>query len=88
LHNASRKSCWGDELPARAAEKYQSRSNARALGSSFLDNFQGFVNTRILGRDIQPSEKDSITKVSLSNNKTCLFVDHFSELIDFVFKGR
>jgi hypothetical protein len=32
------------------------------------------------------SEKgDSIIKVSLSNNKTCLFIDHISELIEFVF---
>jgi len=80
-------------LLARAAEKYQSRSNARTLDSRFLESIQGIVNSRILGSETRPkqwkvplSEKgDSITKVSLSNNKTRLFIDHISELIEFVF---
>ncbi len=42
-----------------------------------------FLRCKYLNKDSKKG--DSITKVSLSNNKTRLFVDHISELIEFVF---
>lgn len=43
-------------LLARAAEKYQSRSNARTLDSRFLESIQGIVNSRILGSETRPKQ--------------------------------
>jgi hypothetical protein len=56
---------------------------------------QNVVKTRILGTETRPkqwkvplNEKgDSIAKVSLSNKKTCLFIDNIDVLIDFVFSS-
>jgi len=53
------------------------------------------VNIRILGCATTPKQwkvalskkGDSITKVLISNKKTRLFVDHISELINFVFNS-
>jgi hypothetical protein len=66
-------------LLARAAEK----RIGRTLSVAFLQSIQNVVKTRILGTETRPkqwkvplNEKgDSIAKVSLSNKKTCLFID-------------
>jgi hypothetical protein len=78
-------------LLARAAEK----RIGRTLSVAFLQSIQNVVSTRILGTETWPkqwkvplNEKgDSIAKVSLSNKKTCLFIDNIDVLIDFVFSS-
>jgi hypothetical protein len=89
------KNCVGEKiiilLLARAAEK----RIGRTLSVVFLQSIQNVVNTRILGTETWPkqwkvplNEKgDSITKVSFSNKKTCLFIDNIDVLIDFIFSS-
>jgi len=79
-------------LLARAAEKFQ---RGRTLGATFLQSIEDIVNTKILGTETRPkqwkvplNEKgDSIAKVSLSNNKTRIFLDNILHLVDFVFSS-
>jgi hypothetical protein len=83
-------------LLAMAADKYRQRTNTTTLSTRFASNIQSIVNTRILGSAIRPkqwrvplTEKgDAVTKVSLSNKKTRLYIDNINHLINFVFASE
>jgi hypothetical protein len=81
-------------LLAMGAERFHEERGIRSL-RRFIAAVNHVVNTRILGTLIRPKQwkvpvndaGDAVTKVSLSNKKTRLFVDNLDELIQHIFSN-
>jgi hypothetical protein len=79
-------------LLALGAELFQRRRGVKSL-TQYAQSIQHVVNTRILGTAQRPKQwrlylkkKDSILKVSLSNNKTRRYMDSIAALVDHIFQ--
>ncbi len=80
-------------LLAFGAELFQRHCGVKSL-TSFVQNIQHLVNTRILGTAQRPKQwrlylgkkNDTILKVSLSNKKTKKYMDNIAVLIDHIFQ--
>jgi hypothetical protein len=81
-------------LLSMGAERFHRERGIRSL-SRFSSTISRIVNTKILGTLLRPKQwkvpvneaGDAVTKVSLSNKKTRLFVDNIDSLIDQIFSS-
>jgi len=77
-----------------AAVRFHQERGVRSL-NQFARNINHIVNTRVLGTVVHTTQwkvpisdsGDSVVKVSLSNNKTCTFIDNLDYLVDHVFSN-